>query len=50
MKYFYLLMLEASRFEYVIGRASGMNPNHLAQLSRDIIKWEGLLILEEICR
>ena len=49
MRYFYALMLYATRFELAIAKAAPVrNPNYIAALKADEMRWEKELRLQEI--
>lgn len=44
MRFFYLFMAVASRYELEIARAYSSNRVYIAQLAQDAMKWEGELL------
>lgn len=50
MLYFYRLMCHLSRFELACALTVGSNPAHIAQLHRDLSKWERELHTETLSR
>ena len=50
MQYFYAFMLAWSQIDLAIARTVGTNPNHIKKLSRDVSKWESLLVKEKVSK
>lgn len=50
MLYFYRLMCHLSRFELACALTIGSNPAYIAQLHRDLSKWERELYSEVLSR
>lgn len=50
MLYFYRLMYHLSRFELACALTVGSNPDYIAQLHRDLSKWERELHTETLSR
>jgi hypothetical protein len=50
MKTFYRIMLALIRFEQVIARSTGRNPDNIAALASNIDEYESLLTRAEINR
>ena len=49
MKFFYAIMLYATRFELALAKAAPIrNPNNIAALKADEMKWERELRLYEV--
>lgn len=50
MRYFYAFMLAWSQVDLAIARTVGSNPNYIKELSRDVSKWESLLVKEKFSK
>ena len=50
MQYFYAFMLAWSQIDLAIARTAGSNLNYIEELSRDVSKWESLLVKEKFLK
>lgn len=50
MQYFYAFMLAWSQIDLAIARTAGSNLNYIKELSRDVFKWESLLVKEKVSK